>query len=1350
VWVTAKGRRLTAAGSAYWENHFRQGRTDGRGHVAVQSTAQRKAAAEQLPTYPYTKRGPRAEATLPGQPARGPKLSASEQAAIALESQLSRGALASRRRAQQAGIAVMPSSIPIRAASYLGGSLYAAPVGGAHLAADFGKDIYGFERQAFAGKHPRDPFPRTRRNVAAMARQVGHDFAHPSESGYAAPVVDALGLAAPVVGVASRGAAAGSALRAGEGAAAAARAFRRPPRAAPRVITAEGVTVEKNASRAAVSAVGQRLTDKALAALAGRNPRGVAASIRTGQVRRQVTAEARYLGAARQAPGTALERAGKRLSPVQETVLRVVEERTPIDARIAAHERELPRLGSAERARVRRKITLLQKARRFVDESSGVPEIRPEFARLADVSARVQRAGAATDQAAVASGRMTAEAAAGRKNAPARIVEGAAYVKPTPGKLGIPSQALLKARSRADRLQAAYGRALARSSARSAETRPATRWEAESRLAELEAEHERLLKDATARLKGGVPFDAAETARRNVERFRARGTARGHAVEGRTVAGGRGPLTQAQELRDMAQTQLDQLAERNAGEPWAKAYLAQRDEITRLRGVLNETHPLLGETPGAPADFGLAAKRPGRSVYDATVTRLGAAASVAKDEVAALESAAAKRVKPTGIVGGEDAAPGRTYIPYTDRPARRSLRGVQISWRGGIPKPRRTTGSYTAPFTGEAFRTGRFRDETSQLVARRFKEEVQIGQSEWIRDRLLPAAKADPEATGAGENAIAVRLSGGRMPAAARDYLDRVAAGEPGNPVELERMADAVRRSVFIGTKKEIQAGRLSQAQLDEFHRLNADGKIGWLDPKLIPRTAPAFRYAGDSKTLYAAAYMFRELNAAMKTGIITARPAYLLPNMGGNGLLLVTQQGPVRAVANFKRALAAGSHLEPEQLAKLDALAQTRQGITGSITDAARGPATTAAHAVAGAWEPLLDMPFRRASLLYEIQRETGMASFDWAKVRDFLDHADDAATVRVAQEGNAAAIDYGRMGPNEKAIMRQILFIYPWFKGSFVYAGRVFRDHPAAAALFTQMGQFGQERGRQAYGVPVPSILEGTTVMGGGIVNPLNLGVLGTPYEAKRVMDWFRGRPTETGRPTDFLTPPLQAVSDVVAASAGHERFPGPAGFVEKSILEPQPYYQLDKRLTGEPSPTAIYQPRNVWEKISPVVVGGLYPRGFSRRNVEKRARDEQLAGMPADRRARARVFDERKAWAEEVNRLDLRVGGLGAGVKQAFNRKAERAAAWAKASKGKYPGTVEYQRARLEADVRLAVRWGKLDPAEAKRTLEKAKTAPLDKIKKAREWFTENAYEDAFLAKLRDGRKAIRDAGGVVPDG
>jgi hypothetical protein len=55
VWVTASGRRLTPAGSAYWENHHRQGRTDGRGQIRQPSS--QIAVARQPPT-------PRLEAVL--------------------------------------------------------------------------------------------------------------------------------------------------------------------------------------------------------------------------------------------------------------------------------------------------------------------------------------------------------------------------------------------------------------------------------------------------------------------------------------------------------------------------------------------------------------------------------------------------------------------------------------------------------------------------------------------------------------------------------------------------------------------------------------------------------------------------------------------------------------------------------------------------------------------------------------------------------------------------------------------------------------------------------------------------------------------------------------------------------------------------------------------------------------------------------------------------------------------------------------------------------------------------------------------------------------------------------------
>ena len=97
-------------------------------------------------------------------------------------------------------------------------------------------------------------------------------------------------------------------------------------------------------------------------------------------------------------------------------------------------------------------------------------------AELAAVWEQAVKASRQREATLKATGRLTEEQAAGRVQAPGRLIGGAAYEKPTPGKLGIPSQALLKARGRVDRLQAVYDRALSRSTVKSIETIGETRY----------------------------------------------------------------------------------------------------------------------------------------------------------------------------------------------------------------------------------------------------------------------------------------------------------------------------------------------------------------------------------------------------------------------------------------------------------------------------------------------------------------------------------------------------------------------------------------------------------------------------------------------------------------------------------------------------------------------------------------------------------------------------------------------------------------------------------------------------------------------------------------------------------
>src|SRR5215831_6224612 len=46
VWKTASGRMLPADSAAYWEHHYRQGTTDGQGHITIPQIPTRAAASQ--------------------------------------------------------------------------------------------------------------------------------------------------------------------------------------------------------------------------------------------------------------------------------------------------------------------------------------------------------------------------------------------------------------------------------------------------------------------------------------------------------------------------------------------------------------------------------------------------------------------------------------------------------------------------------------------------------------------------------------------------------------------------------------------------------------------------------------------------------------------------------------------------------------------------------------------------------------------------------------------------------------------------------------------------------------------------------------------------------------------------------------------------------------------------------------------------------------------------------------------------------------------------------------------------------------------------------------------------------
>jgi hypothetical protein len=337
-------------------------------------------------------------------------------------------------------------------ASQTGRDLYHSavdlPAGLAKVGEDFGKEA---ERQAtgYYVKHPTAKHPIVE-DLKGMATGTYHDLRHPlRHPGFSA--LDLLAIGSLGAGAAERVAAAGRVARAGEGAGAAVKALARVPEPAPRVLRAHGVEVRVPSSRRPLTRVAQRAADRVIAEKAP--------GLHTRRVGKQLRHEERIVGGVERGPASGLIAVGKRLNRDRQTALRVVSEGVPIDERIAVHTRDLQRASGRTARRLRMKIGLLERARKYVDESSGRPRIAASHSDLQGVYERVRKVAKGREALLARVGELTPDAIEERLHSPGRIFKGAKFEAPTPGKLGKPSQALIRARAYEQRLGTLVDRA---------------------------------------------------------------------------------------------------------------------------------------------------------------------------------------------------------------------------------------------------------------------------------------------------------------------------------------------------------------------------------------------------------------------------------------------------------------------------------------------------------------------------------------------------------------------------------------------------------------------------------------------------------------------------------------------------------------------------------------------------------------------------------------------------------------------------------------------------------------------------------------------------------------------------
>src|SRR5438046_2492539 len=122
-------------------------------------------------------------------------------------------------------------------------------------------------------------------------------------------------------------------------------------------------------------------------------------------------------------------------------------------------------------------------------------------------------------------------------------------------------------------------------------------------------------------------------------------------------------------------------------------------------------------------------------------------------------------------------------------------------------------------------------------------------------------------------------------------------------------------------------------------------------------------------------------------------------------------------------------------------------EGVARSLAGARGGVGQAAIDWMAGKWGTVVDTPFRGSAFVHEA-RKAGIRSPHELRqlagryASGTISGADRIRFEHAARRANAAMIDYGRLGPIERDVVRNVVFLYPWTKGATLYAGHFIRE--------------------------------------------------------------------------------------------------------------------------------------------------------------------------------------------------------------------------------------------------------------------------------------------------------------------
>lgn len=735
---------------------------------------------------------------------------------------------------------------------------------------------------------------------------------------------------------------------------------------------------------------------------------------------------------------------------------------------------------------------------------------------------------------------------------------------------------------------------------------PRTREDAQARLDQLEKEHQAALEKIAEATLG--PIDKRAAMERGKQNAKALRQENGITRSGR-ASGASGPKipirpSLAQERLNIAEQQVLDAIKANPDNP-AVAKLADRmGEIDQLRQSLYAGPDFIRDEGAAPADFGAKEETrtvtvrgksktipgPGRVVTPpggARAERLNAALSLAKERRQALEAAAARRVRQTGVQG-TGAREGRQHVGYyRSEPSTGANAQLTRAPSPVVGRPQEAVSSHE--FTGASVERAQVPDNTTGLAARHLARIIkQSVTSDFRRD--VPGSLARMSRRDVLVNTQILRN------ASVSDEL-RTALG--GRRPTIDELAGE--HAAWEALKQEI-VPILNPARASD--GLPHDAAIGTEAP-------PGFKWV-DRKTLgqlgrpsIPLPSRFGRFVDAANAGQTAATVYYKLGHVAtraGTDAMTNLVQGSLNPVAMTK-AFRVWRGLSEEE--RDQALAGVGGGGFSALPQEGLGPVGRVARAGSGFWAHKVDAPSRFLALHYEATR-SGFGSLD--KFKALLQEAKDPSHLQpheratvdgVFARADRAAIRYDGLNDFEKRYVQRAIWFYPWIKGATRFAGHTLVEHPAKSAGLGIAGANSAQQAARDLG-PQPSYNAGYFKVGGTlgmptVVNASTVSPLATPAEVTQSL-LHANTPTQAEQLSSYLSPALGTLARAAfhVDELGRASKTGILNQAAKGVVSTTPELALIHGLTATPDNQARKMfPTDPREALLRFLIGSIFPR-------------------------------------------------------------------------------------------------------------------------------------------------------------